>query len=331
MTPLAAAAIQPEQQNREGPPLLTFLGVGEAGRGCGPAGACPRGCKWAVRAGVVLRLPDHTALQAATAVALPAADEEPLNASHTSAVADGPFELSVYVFRNFTLQLGPQQAVVKALERCEWAAYGFSLVEVSPGGNGPLTLALRCAQPRSGAALTAAVLHLQSEDVVGEATKGRPQTLAASHETRTVRAALEGALRELRAQCPGVMAGRRERSVMRAVPKVAAAVAGGFGVGVRACGCCCAGRVQVIAGSEQQLRCLQASCCGASLRGWRWRHVTCWGLQTCTPCRRLWRRHCTVWQPHSPPLPELPACVACTLELLRFKQAPPCSNGGFNL
>jgi hypothetical protein len=41
---------------------------------------------------------------------------------------------------------------------------------------------LRCAQPRSGAALSCAVVHLQSCEVTNEARTGTPLPLAETHE-----------------------------------------------------------------------------------------------------------------------------------------------------
>lgn len=55
------------------PPILTLVGVGEAGWGCEGAAEQYRGCRWTARAGLVLRLPDHTAPSEAAAVQQPAA------------------------------------------------------------------------------------------------------------------------------------------------------------------------------------------------------------------------------------------------------------------
>lgn len=52
-----------------------------------------------------------------------------------------------------------------------------------------------------------------------------PPTLQA----RLVRAALEGALQQLKAQCPSVISSRRERSLGRALPLLGKALAGGWG------------------------------------------------------------------------------------------------------
>jgi hypothetical protein len=45
-------------------------------------------------------------------------------------------------------------------------------------------------------------------------------------QVRIVKAALEAALEDLKSVCPAVMASRRDRSMMRAVPAVAHAMAG---------------------------------------------------------------------------------------------------------
>ena len=230
--PSASAAPAPPAAASSG--VLSFVGVGEAGQGCAPVGpgaaaAPPRGCKWAARVGVVLRMPDHlSAAEPAQRTPNPPGEEAAGGGGAAAAAADeGVSEASVYVFRNFSLQTEPSSGVVAALERCDWGAHGFALAAArpSPGGGGA-ALALRCAQPASGAARAAIVVHLQSGDTEREARLGRPQGLAAGHEARVVRAAAEAALRSLKAQLPGVMADRRERSAMRAVPCVAKALAG---------------------------------------------------------------------------------------------------------
>lgn len=50
-------------------------------------------------------------------------------------------------------------------------------------------------------------------------------------QARLVRAALEGALQHLKAQCPAVVSSRRERSLGRALPLLSKALAGGRGCG----------------------------------------------------------------------------------------------------
>ncbi|KAL4425289.1 hypothetical protein ABPG75_009305 [Micractinium tetrahymenae] len=87
----AAAAGQPP-----GPaPPLTYIGVGEAGWGCAGAAQTFRACKWAARAGIVLRMPDHAQLAAAAAAAREPAPPAVLVASAASAAGDDGTVLGV--------------------------------------------------------------------------------------------------------------------------------------------------------------------------------------------------------------------------------------------
>ncbi|PSC76824.1 hypothetical protein C2E20_0918 [Micractinium conductrix] len=201
------------------PQQLTFVGVGEAGWGCGEATLQLRGCKWTARAGLVLSMPDHATLAAAGGAGGAGAA-----ASQQQQQQQQP--VPVFLFRGWAMQLEGQQQAVKGVEKLDWPAFGFSLVGAEPTPEGPISVALRCAQPASGAALTAAVVHLTPCDYSGAAAgKGLP-ALSASYEARLVKGALEGALRQLKAQCPAVVCSRRERSLARALPLLSQSLAG---------------------------------------------------------------------------------------------------------
>lgn len=130
----------------QGSQPLLYVGVGEAGWGCAAAVQQFRGVKWAARAGLVLQVPDHEALQAAAA-AQAAAGQQASRAPDGG--AQGGYSLAgggtpptpVCVFRSWELQLGPaqQQHVQRGLEKCAWGSYGFALQSISsspgdPGG-----------------------------------------------------------------------------------------------------------------------------------------------------------------------------------------------------
>ena len=111
------------------PPLLTHVGVGEAGWGCPGAAQQFRSCKWSARAGLVLQLPDHGWLVAANQRALRAGEQLPAVGRSSGGVVEVP----VYLFRSWAAQLSAveQQKAVRGLGRCDWAAYGFHLESVS--------------------------------------------------------------------------------------------------------------------------------------------------------------------------------------------------------
>ncbi|KAL4435652.1 hypothetical protein ABPG77_002615 [Micractinium sp. CCAP 211/92] len=235
---------------------LTYIGIGEAGWGCAGAGQAFRGCKWAARAGVVLRMPDHARLAAAAATqrgaAMPAgqaaAAEDAASAGCATQPADecvqgassepcGQQQASqgaltsqgntpVFLFRSWGMQLRGQQAALKGVQKCEWQEFGFLLDHAEAGAEGPMAAALRCAQPASGATLTAAVVHLTPNDYRAAAEGKQPPGLAPGREAQLVRAALEGALSHLKQQCPAVVSSRRERSLERALPLIGDALAG---------------------------------------------------------------------------------------------------------
>ena len=110
-------------------PLLTHVGVGEAGWGCPGAAQQFRSCKWSARAGLVLQLPDHRWLEAANQHAVRAGAQLPAGGR----ASGGVMEVPVYLFRSWTAQLdaGEQQRAVQGLGRCDWAAHGFQLEAVS--------------------------------------------------------------------------------------------------------------------------------------------------------------------------------------------------------
>ena len=111
------------------PQQLTFVGVGEAGWGCGEATLQLRGCKWTARAGLVLSMPDHATLAAAGGAGGAGAA-----ASQQQQQQQQP--VPVFLFRGWAMQLEGQQQAVKGVEKLDWPAFGFSLVgaEPTPGG-----------------------------------------------------------------------------------------------------------------------------------------------------------------------------------------------------
>lgn len=152
-------------------------------------------------------------------------------------IEDGICTVPLCVFRNWDLDLSSQQEVIKAVDKCNWPQYGFTLINCSlqsadptpsteSATSGTVHLTLKCAQPKSGAAFVAAVVHLQSQEVANQAKKGVVKGPAGTHEVRIIKAAIEAALAEIKAQVPEVMASRRERSALRGIPLVAQAVSG---------------------------------------------------------------------------------------------------------
>eukprot|EP00887_Chlorella_sp_A99_P003552 scaffold7.g3552.t1 len=209
----------------EAPPL-TYVGVGQAGWGCEESGAPAfRGSRWAARAGVVLRVPDHAARgqqkEAGSQAPQAPADRAAGNRDAPNGASLPPAAL--YLFRSWVLQLGAaqQQTSLWAIEHCGWGAFGFKLQGVAPGAGGAASLALACVQPESGAAIEAVVVHLQPS----EAYADKPMPLSSASEARMVRGAVEAALTDLKRQCPAVVASRRDRCLMRALPTLARAVA----------------------------------------------------------------------------------------------------------
>ncbi len=145
---------------------LTYIGIGEAGWGCAGAGQAFRGCKWAARAGVVLRMPDHARLAAAAAVqrgaAMPAgqaaaAEGGASAGGATQPAAEGVAGASsqpcgqqqasqgaltsqgttpVFLFRSWGMQLRGQQAALKGVQKCKWQEHGFLLDHAEAGAGG---------------------------------------------------------------------------------------------------------------------------------------------------------------------------------------------------
>lgn len=232
-------------EQAEGSLVHTFVGVGQAGWGCETEGAAVfRGSKWVAHAGVVLRVPDHVArterqrraaiqtVQAAGEVAKAAnatgqgAEAAPAEALQQQQEQQQAAPTPLYLFHSHVLQLGAgaQEAALRALMRVDWGCFGFKLQGVAPSAKGPASLLLCCVQPDSGARMEALVVHLQPGDAAAEAAAGRAPPLTAASEGRAARGAVEAALRQLKAQCPAVVASRRERCLLRALPTLARAV-----------------------------------------------------------------------------------------------------------
>ncbi|PRW34023.1 alpha beta-hydrolase [Chlorella sorokiniana] len=128
------------------------------------------------------------------------------------------------------LQLEGQAQAAKGLEKVDWPNYGFQLLgqaahETHRSADGAVHVTLQCAQPLSAARLVAGVAHLVPSEYRAAAERGKPPGLSAGYEARLVRAALEGALQQLKAQCPTVISSRRERSLGRALPLLSKALA----------------------------------------------------------------------------------------------------------
>ncbi len=125
-------------------------------------------------------------------------------------------------------------AIAAALQRCDWAGHGFRLATAAPATATPpptpglFHLALRCEQPGSGATISLVAVHLYPlpPQEGAAAAAAPPPPPAPRHEAQLVRGAVDAALAELRQLCPAVVAGRRDRSLARALPVVAAAAAG---------------------------------------------------------------------------------------------------------
>lgn len=193
-----AAAAEPAAAAAAGAgaePLLTHVGVGEAGLGC--EAAALRGCRWTARAGVVLQLPNHAAQQDAAGAQQAQQDGQqgeqgrPQDGGAVAAPAPagggaaGLAPTPVYIFRDHALDLGDLALASKGLTRCEWASFGFTLEGVQPAeaaGAGPVQAALRCAQPLSGACIAGVLVHLQPGDAAHSVQSGRPPPLAPTHE-----------------------------------------------------------------------------------------------------------------------------------------------------
>ncbi len=174
--PPPSTAISSPQQQQQPPPILSFVGVGE--------GAIPRGCKWTACAGVVLQLPDHTALAAVHAqsenshLAGPEVDLPSLEApavDKTTILDNSP--TPAYVFKSHAVQFTENINYIDALKRVNWSGYGFKLLEISSGESSfspsaavevqeqqasidPVAVTLRCEQPESMASIAAIVVHL---------------------------------------------------------------------------------------------------------------------------------------------------------------------------
>lgn len=382
--------VEREAHSRGAGSMQTFIGVGQAGwvcgegaSGAGGGGQAFRGSKWAAQVGIVLRVPDHgssrsteagtpaaaaapqawaapapgSQLRAAAAGAPPEA--EAAAAAAAVAAASSPAPTPVYLFKAWALQLGAAQQAVsgKALERCDWGAFGFAAQGGAvPGASGVLSLTLCCAQPASGARVEAVVVHLQPSEVGAEAGAGRLPALTAASEVgvpagwmpctgrchalaasplshlmlsrcaprsahsaasspplktdhrgcstreptsrlsapplsppcrpgpvqaRMLRGAVEAALQHLKQQCPAVVASRRERSLMRALPALARAVAAildrsptadeeGHSLQAQACalvGCPAAGLERAVHGLLHQVAWNAATAVPAALEG----------------------------------------------------------------
>ena len=243
----AADAPAPQQQ-----PVVAHVGVGAAGWGCEGDASAFRGCKWVLHAAVVLLVPDHAAHQqqaledapAAPAVAsptpVPPATQQHAAAAAAASAAAAPPPTPVHLFRAHTQQLGAageQAPALQGLRRMDWGAYGFSLSADSSSATtasssaAPLGFTLRCVQPRSGARLAAVVLHLAPSEAAGAAGTAPLPRLLPSVEARLARAAAERAMSTLRMVCPAVVASRRDRCHMRALPCIAHSITGASWLG----------------------------------------------------------------------------------------------------
>lgn len=209
---------------------ITLVGMGVGG--CAAPASMPRGCKWSAYAGIVFTMPDHfSAFAAQDPSHLPDAG------SQSADTRENPCSTPLYYFKHFSLQMETpgNGALRDVLRRCAWPAHGFQLVAVDSSAPGPLHLSLTCAQPRSGACIAAIVIHLLPAvaDSAGGQNRGAAAgcqgpspKLSGRIESGIVRCAVDCALAQLKEQCPVVMADRRERSLGRAIPVVATAVAG---------------------------------------------------------------------------------------------------------
>ena len=179
---LAGSQIQPppsQPQMQDIPPLLHYIGVGEAN--------LPRGCKWGACAGAVIQIPDHAHLLNpqnigrnrggimgnSTATGIRAESGQipkqapDLNYNQSTREAPIPFNPStdptpVYIFKSHALQMVQRSVAAAALPRVDWTGHGFKLlgIQAEPTAPGPLAATLRCEQPESLAAIVAVVVHL---------------------------------------------------------------------------------------------------------------------------------------------------------------------------
>lgn len=134
--------LQGEQQQYL--PLLPYVSVGAAGWGEEGAAEQYRGSKWTAHCGLVLNVAD--AASAAAAAAAAAGEPEPL-------LPPLPPSAAVHLFRNYSVQLGGLEGVMKGLRRTDWDAYGFrqEASSVAADASGAISLRLSSAQPKTGA------------------------------------------------------------------------------------------------------------------------------------------------------------------------------------
>jgi hypothetical protein len=187
--PSSANSTLMQLPSSQAPPVLSFVGVGE--------GAVPRGCKWTACAGVVLQLPDHSAI-AAAAGSQPysqqvQASQEKIDENDVVVVVDQQNTAEqqqqqqqgatlgwapttpAYLFKSHAVQFADNVNYIDALKRVNWSGHGFKALNIGIGSSGnsstppaerehpsvePVAVVLRCEQPESMATIAAIVVHL---------------------------------------------------------------------------------------------------------------------------------------------------------------------------
>ena len=191
--------------------LSTFVGIGVA-----------KGSGWEVEARTILVIhesdPIDTCSRSCSAVLKQECivDLEPIDTKLGTSIQS---KTPVLVLESYMQIVNTTLFSLDILEKCKWKSYGMKCNGVIREASGSSFVLLQHDQEDITAYIAAVVVHLKPAD----SEKGYLNATVPKLDT-VIKTSIDRSLETLRKRCPAALAGRRERSLARALPSVACSV-----------------------------------------------------------------------------------------------------------